>query len=100
MTQLDIQGAEESWSLSGDLTYETVQTHWQRGIELLEPVVAQTITLDVGGLAKIDSAGVAALVNLVSLVKARGKSLRFSHIPTRMQAIIKVSALSDILLEV
>lgn len=53
--------------------------------------------VDLAGVTRADSAGVALLVEWLRLARQQGRSLRFVHIPAQMRALIQVSDLEDLL---
>ncbi len=54
--------------------------------------------IDLSGVTEGDSAGVAVLVELVSVAAASGMGLRYENVPAQMLAIARISDLEDLLL--
>lgn len=72
--------------LSGDLTFATVAGLWRDA----EPLVRQpgAARLDLGGVARTDSAGLACVLALLAAGAGR---LRVVNVPASMQALARVS---------
>jgi phospholipid transport system transporter-binding protein len=55
------------------------------------------VVVDLSGVDRIDSAGLALLVEWLREARRKGTSIRFENIPVRMLAIAKVCGLEQIL---
>lgn len=55
------------------------------------------LCIDLGGVRRSDSAGVALLIELARRARAAQRPIRFTHVPEQMRAAIDVSGLQDIL---
>ncbi|ROO27141.1 sulfate transporter [Salinisphaera orenii MK-B5] len=82
-------------AVSGELDAETAprrlrdSEHWfDRGAETV---------IDLSGVTRVDSAGVALLLAWVRDARAAGASLRFVNAPAQMRAIIDFCALNDVI---
>lgn len=51
------------------------------------------ISVDLNGVTRTDSAGLALLVELLQLAQARGRSVRFVHVPEQLHSLIRVNGL-------
>lgn len=87
--------APGAWRLTGELTYETVPALAERVGELFAD--AEAVQVELGGVTRSDSAGVALLVEWVSEARRRGVPIRYLDIPSQMLAIARVSSLDHVL---
>lgn len=53
--------------------------------------------IDLGGVTRADSAGVALLLEWIREARQSGANLRFTNAPAQMQAIIEFCALDDVI---
>lgn len=77
--------------VSGELTFTTL------GAELLPPSTDGSLTVDLGAVTKADSAAIAWMLACRKTASAKGGTLRFSHVPTRLQDLIRVYGLNELL---
>lgn len=71
-------------SISGDLTFASVPTLLERASELVADP-----ELDVSGVGKADSAGVALLLELTRQAKRGGRSLAIRGVPSQLGDLIR-----------
>lgn len=89
------QGDEGRLALLGELTFETVP-----GLSKdLESMFKQCprLRIDLSGLDRVDSAGLALLIEWTRLTRALGHGLEFINIPRQLLTIARVSGLDQIL---
>lgn len=85
----------EQFVLRGELTFATVMglsrsssaQLWQDG----------AVTLDLAGVTRTDSAGLALLVEWIRIARRKGKSIQFRNIPEQMMAVAQVAGIADLL---
>ncbi|MDX1606820.1 MAG: STAS domain-containing protein [Candidatus Competibacterales bacterium] len=82
------------YALRGVLEFATVAQLWDEGRELLCTADAE---VDLGGVTRADSAGVALLVAWLGEAVRYRHQLRFVNIPSHMHGIIRVSGLEQLL---
>ncbi len=96
MSSLEIQpGGDGRYQLRGELTFATVTAAWQAGQTLFAG--ARAVALDLGGVARVDSAGLALLVEWIRQGRAEGWSLALENVPPQLLAIARVSGLVGLL---
>jgi phospholipid transport system transporter-binding protein len=94
MTTLSIiHSAENHYQLSGDLSFNTINSATVKTLKA--PVNNSPFTIDLHALQKIDSAGVALLIEWIKFAHAHQQVLFFDVIPSQLAALIKLSYLSD-----
>ncbi len=83
--------AAGKYRVSGQLTFDTVPDVSSTGsIALVE---GAEIEVDLGSVARADSAGLALLVEWQSEARSRGAHVRFLNLPQQLQALIRVAGL-------
>ena len=81
--------------LSGELDFTTVTRVNGEALTLLED--ADSIRVDLQGIVRSDSAGLALLVEWMRAARRLGKPIQFLNIPQQMLAIARVSGLDEVL---
>jgi len=79
--------------LTGELERETLLPLWEQR----EALMLQIDTIDVSGLERVDSAGLALLVHLRQIALARGKTLRLTGITDKLSSLIALYNLQEII---
>jgi len=85
-------------SLQGDLDVYSVADAIRQGRRLINSNKSHTV-IDLSQVGKIDSAGLAFVIELMKVAKRQKKDLRFKNIPARMHAVANVYGLSKIIPE-
>ncbi len=91
-----VSGGEGLFQLAGELSFATVPQVYAQGGVLFDSKAA-TLVLDLRGVGRTDSAGLALLVEWLRQARRRRQDLRFRNIPAQLLAIAKASGLEDIL---
>jgi len=81
---------------SGELDFATAASALQAGLATIVP--GQAWTVDLSGITAGDSAGLAVLVEWLSVARARGVSLHYESVPRQILAIARISDLDGLLL--
>jgi phospholipid transport system transporter-binding protein len=89
--------SDHEWVLQGPLNVETIRRIWRKGHHLLDKTSAKQVTLNLQDLTHSDSASVALLIDWLRYANAKGKTLRLNHVPQKMQDLIRLSNLQNIL---
>jgi phospholipid transport system transporter-binding protein len=83
------------FAVAGPLTFDTVH-----GLLALPTMEAQeSITIDLAGVPRADSAGLALMLEWLRQARHNNRTLTFTHIPARLQDLIDVSGLSALFAE-
>lgn len=90
---LVLDGAE--LRLSGPVTLNTVALLLARGRDLLTRL-PERATLDLSGVTRIDSAGVAMLVEFWRLREREGMRLELAAVPPELQPFLRLYALEPV----
>lgn len=79
--------------VSGELTFSSVSALLAESLSYFKS--QDELQIDLAGVARSDTAGVALLVEWMHIAKQRDAQLFFSNIPEQMWAIIEVSDLGQ-----
>ena len=90
-----VSRGEGRYALTGELSFATVPELWRSGGDALGKDAA--VRLDLGGITRVDSAGIALLIELTRAVRSRGGEIVLEHAPPQLMAIAKVSGLGEVL---
>jgi len=89
------------WVLTGDLSLTTVSAVWMRREELLRTLPGEPsagpLVIDLGGVARTDSAGLALLIGLLREARKRDLRVQFATIPQQLRSLAQVSGVSELL---
>ena len=94
--QADIrQGKNGRLEISGELNFDSVASLWRKCHTHFTD--HEALDIDLSGVQRSDSAGVALLVDCLRHAHQSGKTIRFFNIPTQMLALARVSSLDQVL---
>ena len=83
------------YALTGELSFTTVPELWRSGNHVFGGEAA--VCLDLAGITRVDSAGIALLIELTRAVRSRGGKILLEHAPPQLMAIATVSGLDKVL---
>ncbi|MCC6207860.1 MAG: STAS domain-containing protein [Gammaproteobacteria bacterium] len=83
-------------NVSGELNFSTVPALLERGSALLAGCEGQ-VRLDLGGVTRADSAGLALLIEWLRVARRGRARLEIRNMPAQLRAIARVSGLDSIL---
>jgi phospholipid transport system transporter-binding protein len=81
---------------SGQLSFETAAQALRAGLAYIDH--GRPWTMDLSGVTSGDSAGIAVMVEWLSVASAHGAELAFEAVPAQMLAIARISGLEDLIL--
>jgi phospholipid transport system transporter-binding protein len=84
-----------SWLLVGDLSFTTVPA--LRGELDIKSADRPRLSIDLAGVTRSDSAGLALLIEWLRESERLGKTITFMNMPAQMQSIARVCGLNGIL---
>ncbi len=91
------RGGQGCLYVSGRLDFATVGELWWQGLGLLGACSGEVYEVDLGGVGRTDSAGVALLIDWARYAHEAGGHLRLRHVPQQMLAILRASGVEAIL---
>lgn len=84
------------FTVEGELSKFTVPSIMNRADSMMQGA-AQNILIDLQGVTRTDSAGLALLLEWMSIAKEKGLQIHFRNLPAQLSKIAEVSDLEDIL---
>jgi len=87
--------ASGAFVLRGELSFSTVMDVSRRSADLLWQ--GEAVTLDLAGVTRTDSAGLALLVEWIRIARRNGTTIWFRNIPEQMMAVAAVVGLDSLL---
>jgi len=89
------RGDGDRWYLSGDLDFNSVPGL----VGALGDVAGtgETVEIDLQGVTRADSAGLALLVECLRVAERAQHGVRFVNVPLQLQSIARVSGLDQVL---
>ena len=81
-------------SLSGELNSENLLPLWEQRKDVVMGITA----FDLGGLARIDTAGLALLIHLIALAKQQGNEVELYQISENLQTLVQLYNLPESLI--
>ena len=79
----------------GSLHFTTVSALLTAGVDAING--GRAAVIDLAGVTASDSAGLALLIEWLSVAKAAGRTLRFENIPTQLRQLARLSEVEELL---
>ncbi len=92
-----ISGAAGRFEVSGELGFETVSALLEQSRSTLFAEPAARIELDLGGVSRADSAGLALLLQWMRMARELNCEIRFQRLPQQLLAIARPAELEPLL---
>lgn len=97
MADAAIRVGDAGWVLSGELDFDTVPALLQRrGVQMK---AGQNLTIDLSEVTRVDSAGLALMIEWLRESERKGLEMTFTHVPEQLLSIARVCGLEDILFQ-
>ena len=90
-------GAPGMFSAQGPLTFATARRACEQGAAALAAASAARLEIDCRDVTASDSAGLAVLLEWLSITKRAGRSLRYAQLPQGLAALARISDVEDLL---
>jgi phospholipid transport system transporter-binding protein len=90
-------GAPGTLTAQGPLTFATARRAFEQGAAALADASGAKLEIDCRGITASDSAGLAVLLEWLSLSKRAGRSLRYAQLPQGLAALARISDVEDLL---
>ncbi|MDH5324521.1 MAG: STAS domain-containing protein [Gammaproteobacteria bacterium] len=87
---------DDTYLLQGVLSFDSAAALARQGNELFKSAGA-TVSVDLSGVDRSDSAGLALLLEWMRAARKRNQTLVFSHVPRQIQDIAAVSGVKSLL---
>ena len=82
--------------LTGELSFAKARA----ALEAARPAIAEgsgAVEVDLSGVTRSDSAGLAVLLELARAARARGRDIRFTHAPAQLQRLAEFFGVAALL---
>lgn len=86
--------APGAWKVEGELTFASVPAIQETSLESFSSPPA---SLDLGGVERLDSAGIALIVEWARRAKAAGVAMRLENVPAGMVSLARTTGLDRLL---
>jgi phospholipid transport system transporter-binding protein len=86
---------EGKFALAGVLGFSTVTALLKRSRELFDG--QQTLAIDLKGVTQADSAGLALLLEWLSLARSSSRQIEFLNLPEQIRALARISEVETLL---
>lgn len=97
MATTDIkETGDGQFAVEGELSKLTVPTIWKRANAMIQ-AADQNLLIDLKGVTRTDSAGLALLLEWMTLARKKQLQIHFRNLPAQLLKIADVSDLEDIL---
>lgn len=95
MATLEVQ-ANDRAMLSGELRFDTVGSLLDVGNRVIDE--GRIAVIDLAGVSAGDSAGLALLIEWLSVARGVNRPLRYENIPCQLQQLARLSEVEELLL--
>jgi phospholipid transport system transporter-binding protein len=94
----DLTGAGGRLLAEGPLTFTSARRARELGLEAIgRGATDGPLVIDCQGVTASDSAGLAVLLDWLAAAKAKGRPLRFAHLPRGLAALARISEADELL---
>jgi phospholipid transport system transporter-binding protein len=84
-------------TLRGRLALDTATYAYEQGLAIIQAEREERIEIDCARVTKVDSAGLAVLIDWMAAARVQGHRLCVSHVPAELAALAKISEVEEIL---
>ncbi|MEN8170270.1 MAG: STAS domain-containing protein [Pseudomonadota bacterium] len=97
MSSTYISGEGGNFQISGELSFKTVNAVLAESKVSIFAEAATQLDLDLGNVARADSAGLALLIQWMRMAREHDTNIRFHHLPKQLLAIARAGELDTLL---
>jgi len=87
--------ATDTWKIQGDLSFETTPELFDTARERMQERLP--VCIDLESVERVESAGVALMLDWIRAAHARDRTLQFSNVPEHMRAIAELCGVGHLL---
>jgi phospholipid transport system transporter-binding protein len=95
MATIEVQGNDRAM-LSGELRFDTVGSLLDVGNRVIGE--GRIAVIDLASVSAVDSAGLALLIEWLSVARSVNRPLRYENIPLQLQQLARLSEVEELLL--
>ena len=89
---------EGRYQVIGRMTFETAGNLWEQSRDGLDGLNGkEVLTIDLGEVTEVDSAGLALLLEWIRSARQKDLSLRLMHLPDKLLALARISEVENLL---
>lgn len=92
-----LDNATHNWAISGELSFDTVPALYEQAKDAFAERLPESV--DLVGVERVDSAGVALMLAWIRTVRSRGQSLKCRNIPQHMASIADLCGVGHLFTE-
>jgi phospholipid transport system transporter-binding protein len=81
----------------GPLTFDSARRARELGLDAIDAAAGGDLVIDCQGVTASDSAGLAVLLDWLATARAKGRGLRFDHLPPGLAALGRISEVNELL---
>jgi len=85
MSRASLHAGGDTWRLEGELSFETVPGLFTSARQAMHDSIPSSV--DLGSVERVESAGVALMLDWIRAARVHGRTLSFDNIPEHMQSI-------------
>lgn len=97
MSKGQISGEAGRFQISGELSFHTVTALLAESKTTLFVTGGDQLDLELAGVSRADSAGLALLIQWMRMAREQHKTIRFHHLPEQLLAIARAGELEPLL---
>jgi phospholipid transport system transporter-binding protein len=86
-----------TFTAQGPLTFASARRAYEQGAAMLTHAATSKLEIDCRGITVSDSAGLAVLLEWLSVAKRAGRSLRYTQLPQGLAALSRISDVEELL---
>lgn len=87
--------AGDTWQVQGDLSFETAPELYASAREAMSQRIP--VSIDLAAVERVDSAGVALMLDWIRAARTRDRTLSFNNVPGHMISIAELCGVSHLL---
>lgn len=95
MSKAELSTAGATWRIQGDLSFETTPGLYTSAREAMTQSVP--VSIDLTAVERVDSSGVALMLDWIRVVRAQGGTLSFNNVPEHMISIAELCGVGHLL---
>ena len=88
------QVASDHFALVGPLTFDSVPLLWREGLPMAGG--QRRVILDLAGITRTDSAGLALMIEWMRVARDQNSSIRFRNVPLQLRAIASATGVEHL----
>ena len=97
MSVYSISGERGHFAISGELGFDTVNGLLQQSRDTLFADASARLELELGGVTRVDSAGLALLIEWMRMARSGNQAIYFHNLPEQLLAIARAGEVDSLL---